>query len=396
MEGLLNKKLNKQKVLLMLLDGWSLSPQNLNCFFHKNSDPFFRSLLTNFRSLPIAKKAEHHPQKTFFSGSDIFHQKRLVQDVQTPKNFWQNHKILQVSDSLKRSGGRLWFLNNDPDEHFFNLIQEARNNGISKVGVYLSDLSENSLNWQRTVPDLVTTTMVDHRQFKIQPEDVLVYFCDLADINQYHYIVSHQQHSPLRSYVLTDESESGLIDVVFENQFRQDLQKILIDHDFSISHHSIDPTNNILLNHQSDIVFVHLPVDFFDFDLPTRFLNHRRQYLVTTLQNLLHESAYHIILTSRFGNPKKQSGNFELLPFIILDSPSQHSNMINSPIEQYLATGHTLADVTPTIFELLGIKQPIEMTGHSMLKKLYPEHHIGDHALISMRRPTPTPRSMFE
>lgn len=396
MERLLNKKPNKQKALLMLLDGWSLSPQNLNCFFHKNSDPFFRSLLTNFRSLPIAKKPEHHPQKTFFAGSDIFHQRRLAQDVQTPKNFWQNSKLIQASDSLKRSGGRLWFLNYDPSEHFFNLIQEARNNGISKVGVYLSHLPENSLNWQRTVPDLVTTTMVDHHQFKIQPEDVLVYFCDLADINQYHYIINRQPHSPLRSYVLTDESESGLIDAIFENKSGQNLQNILTDRGFSVSHHSIDPSKNILLNRQSDIAFVHLPDDFFDFDLPTRFLNRRRQHLITTLQNLLHETAYHIILTSRFGNPKKQSDNFELLPFIIIDSPLEHSNIINSPIEQYFKTRHSLADVAPTILELLGIKQPVEMTGRSMLKNLYPEHYIGDHTLISMRHPTPTPKSMFE
>jgi len=368
----------------------------LNCFFHKNSDPFFSSLLTNFRSLPVAKKTEHHPQKTFFSGSDIFHQKRLIQDIRQPENFWGNQKIIQASDSLKRSGGRLWFLNYDPDEHFFNILQEARSNGISKVGVYLSHVPENSLKWQRTVPDLVTTTMIDHRQFKIQPEDILVYFCDLADINQYHYIVSHQPHSPLRSYVLTDEAENGLIDAIFKNKPGQNLQNVLSDRGFSTSHHSIDPAKNLAFNRQSDVVFVHLPADYFDFDLPTRFLNHRRQYLVSTLQNLLHETAYRIVLTSRFGNPKKQSDNFELLPFIIIDSPSGQSNIIHSPVEQYLATGHTLADVAPTILELLGIKQPTEMTGRSMLKNLYPEKYIGDHALISMRRPTPTPRSMFE
>ena len=238
--------------------------------------------------------------------------------------------------------------------------------------------------------------MVDHRQFKIQPEDVLIYFCDLADINQYNYILNRQPHSPLRSYVLTDESASGLIDPIFENISGQDFQKVLTDRGFLVSHHNIDPSKNFLLDRQSDVALVNLPADYFDFELPTRFLNRRRQYLVSTMQNLLHESAYHIILTSRFGNPKKQSDNFELLPFIIIDSRLEHLQLIHSPIEQYLATRHTLADVAPTILELLGIQQPKEMTGRSMLKNLYPEHHIGDHAKISMRHPTPTPRSLFE
>ncbi len=33
-----------------------------------------------------------------------------------------------------------------------------------------------------------------------------------------------------------------------------------------------------------------------------------------------------------------------------------------------LRSGGTLADITPTVFEILGVKQPISMTGKSLLK----------------------------
>lgn len=392
----MNNKSNKQKAIILLLDGWSLTSKTFNCFFHKNSDPFFRSLLSNFRSLPIAKNSQSEPQKTFFAGKEIFNRRRLIQDIQAPNVFWQNPKVSQAAQALKRSGGRLWFLKDEPDQYFNHLLDQPQLHSHSRIGVYYQKESSPFFQTSNQPNDLLIATTSNQRQFQLEPEDILIYFCDLAEIDQFSSILKRQRHRPLRSIVLTDNEEQNLLEIIAENKLWPNLFTILSENNLTVSDVIIDPAQKLQIGQNADLIFVYLPFDYFDFDLPTRILRHRRNHLVQTIENLLHQYTHKVIITSRFGDCQNQSGNFELLPFIIIDHQSAQDQRVASPIESYLSFGHTIADIAPTILDLFAVKKPAEMSGSSLLRTLYPENYLGDHVYISMRAPSPTPRSMFE
>lgn len=391
----MNNQSNKQKAIILLLDGWSLTSKTFNCFFHKNNDQFFRLLFSNFRSLPIAKNYEFEPQKTFFAGKEIFNRRRLIQDIQAPNVFWRNPKINQAVLSLKRSGGRLWFLKDEPDQSFDQLFDQPQLHGHSKIGIYYQkEVSPffRSVNHQS---DLLITTP-PNRQLELKPEDILIYYCDFLEINQFHSILKRQRHRPLRSIVLTDNEERNLLEVIAENKLWPNLSTILLENNFAVSDAIIDPVKQLDIDLNADFILVYLPLDYFDFDLPMPILRHRREHLVQTIENLLHQNTHKVMVASRFGDPQNQSGNFELLPFIILDHKLDQNQKISSVIENHLCFGHTLADIAPTILDLFAVKKPAEMSGQSFLRTLYPENYLGDHGHLSMRLPSPTPRSMFD
>lgn len=394
----MNNKSNKQKAIILLLDGWSLTSKTFNCFFHKNIDSFFRSLLANFRSLPIAKNRELEPQKTFFAGKEIFNHRRLIQDIQAPNVFWQNPKVNQAVLSLKRSGGRLWFLKDEPDQFFDQLFDQPQLHGHSKIGVYYQKETSSILRSSNHQSDLLITTLSNRQRFQLKPEDILIYFCDFAEINQFRLILNRQRYRPLRSMVLTDNEEQNLLDIIVENKLSPNFSTVLLENNFAVSDVIIDPAQRFEIDQNADLTFVYLPFDYFDFDLPSSILRHRRDHLIQTIESLLHQNTHthKIMVTSRFGDPQNQSGDFELLPFIIIDHKLDQNQKISSPIENHLSFGRTIADIAPTILDLFAVEKPAEMSGCSLLGTLYPEHYLGDHARISMRLPSPTPRSMFE
>ncbi|MEI6040251.1 MAG: 2,3-bisphosphoglycerate-independent phosphoglycerate mutase [Candidatus Berkelbacteria bacterium] len=81
-------------------------------------------------------------------------------------------------------------------------------------------------------------------------------------------------------------------------------------------------------------------------------------------------------LKNSLNNDKETLHTLNPVPFILV-TPENHKNLMQSAVShqtnslsKILNAQDTLADVAPTILELMQIPKPKEMTGHSLLKKL--------------------------
>lgn len=378
-----------QKLVILLLDGWSLLPSRSDFIFHPNNH-FFRNLYQQNRSKPIAKNPQHHIEKTFLSGNQVLHPKLLIRDLVQKSQFWSNPQVTRITDSVKRSGGRLWFLVSDVDDRIKQIIHRSREVGLNKLGLFSTRELPIDLHRRQLIADILLTSAETPQSFKIQPEDGVIYFTDLLETAQFKKYLNQQKYQPLRQLALTDENNLSFDEPIISQKivdFRQIIQDAGHNLYQSNCHQSL---SNI--PQEADCIILSLNEDHFSPSLDFQTLHQRRENLVNLIEKLILANKFKIIITSRWGFDKN-SPKLELLPFIFYDDEFSRQTT-KSPIEQYLTNDYDLSNIGPTILEYLSIEKPSEMTAGSMLKSLFPEHYIGNHQHISIRQPAASWRSL--
>lgn len=76
-----------------------------------------------------------------------------------------------------------------------------------------------------------------------------------------------------------------------------------------------------------------------------------------------------LLVTADHGNVEKMLDETTGQPYTAHTVGKVQAVLYNAPAEVKGLTDGRLADISPTLLDLLGIKQPTEMTGHSLLKK---------------------------
>lgn len=385
----MDKKEGK-KLAILLFDGWSLLPRRSSFIFHLDNN-FFNDLYAQNRSLAIAKDPDHQIEKTFFSGNQIPLNKQLIRDLGQKSQFWQNPQITKMTDSIRRSGGRLWFLATDVDDCLKQIIQDSRQNAINKVGLFSAEEPTIDRRPHRLTADVLLASANRPQNFKIQPEDGVIYWTDISRTAQFKKYLNRQKYQPLRQLTLTDENNASFDDTIINNR-STDFRQIITNAGHNLYQSNCSQSlSDIPL--EANCIILALDENYFSVNLDFPIIHQRREKLIDLIEQLISAKQFTIIITSRWGLDKN-SPSIELLPFIFYDDQFSRQTT-KSPIEEYLASDYDLSNIGPTILDYLDIEKPPEMTAKSMLKSLYPERYVGNHQYIGFRRPAISSRSLF-
>lgn len=377
----------EDKLVLLLLDGWDLSRAGNLSFYHPYFNPFYFNLFQNSRSLALKREKQHHPIRTFYSGSEVLGTEALLQKYFDGSLARQSVKAKKIVDTITKSGGRLWYF--VPDHHTgkVNFSKIIQNSPVSKLGIVANgNLRLNHNNSQ----DLMIKSFNDLVRLRkiINPEDVVIYLCDSSEWSIIGKLCKKQKFQALKYFVLSDMNNEQLFETLLDDDKSSDLRDTIRTHGYLLREDELNPKNKKL--DENHVFIYHLPEDYFDFDLPQKLISKRNEDLIFYIQNLLKQHNCKLIISSRFGSSKN---TYELLPLIFANY--RQTYQVKSVMEDYLKLNCTIADVAPTILDYLSISDFSHTNGRSLLPFLLPEFHIGEHEPISRRVPASDYRSLF-
>ena len=368
-----------QKLAILLLDGWQLSPQRALNLFHPSSNPFFHNLWENHRSLILKSSTDLDPIKSFYSGQQILKPNKNKERF-FKENFLSSILRVKQVDSIQKNQGRIWFLLPGNYSSFQELNQGIKQLPFKKIGV-------GSNSWQKVelqnIPKTKDIQFIDLtkknkiEQF-IQPEDIVIYLCDLNEIDQFNQILSRQKYKPLDYLVLTDQENSQHFASLISTSPLNDIRSLFKDKAINVKEIELDSDHLPKQSDEQQIKILTVPENYFKINnFSWSDVIKKRDHLARIISDLIRLNFDHLILLSRSGlisenqSPKSTTRSY-YLPFIYFNhQPLQIKK--RSITQESLTSNHHLVDVAPTLLNLCTISKPDSMEGNSFLSVLLPE-----------------------
>lgn len=380
----------REKVYILIFDGWQLKPDHPSNFYSRRFSPYFDTIFHRYRSAPVIRESHVEPQKTFYLGSIVPRADYQIKELLKRGKFWELTSLQALRDYSNANQARLWII--FPDDEQARALGNLSRSGFNKLGI----VSPN-LHTDHFYPPALDYRFFNFNQFTrenlVEPHDNVIYFADCADWSRFYQLVKKQSSRPLNYYTITDEQEIGYFSTLLDNFEQQDLRHLMRENGLRVNEVWFEPNRVTEYPHNpSDVVIGYLPESYLNLSLSPLIIRERLQLLTAAIDHLLMIKGL-VILTSRWGI-KDQTLKSELLPLVICDNRTENYRQ-KSIVEHWLDHQSTLADVAPTILDRLGIIPHSSMTGRSLMPKLYPETKIGEHSQLGLRLPELTSRYTF-
>lgn len=389
-----------EKVVLFLVNGWSLKPKKVGNIFFESKNPFFANLFHHHRSMPLIRDIGQKPLETLSAGKKVYsYQEDLKRKL---VNFWQLPKVIKISDRLAKNGGRLWILIADQNLELTQVLVATNKIALKKIGLVNLGSQETTYPKNRRGDWLIfNQNDLKSERIPINPEDIVLYFCDLNEINLFRPYLMKLKYQPKTYLVLTDKNNLGQLNSIIENDNLANLAKE-VNQKLSFSEIIVDPKNFKFSDlPKKDFTLINIPDSYFDTSSDWPELTRRRERIRHLISDIAYFTDRQLFLTSCFGQ-SETAENSEMLPFIFLNKKEFRGyvglktfNEKKNLLELYLQAENGLDDVAPTILNYLGLDIPSSMTGKSFLPKLFPENYLGDHQAIGLRVPASSRGFLF-